>query len=391
MRRLVYYESRKHFLTKPMFFMVLLLLVVNAIKIFDVTQEQSPFSTLSEHYFREAYDKLYEIYKGELTDEKLEDIMALYQPLSEKVAGNTYSTEAEEGSMTYNTFSDCLFMEWCFMKDIKYETGYEDYANHVVKNAVENVSFYKSKNNLFEAKANYNIAKAFYQRKLTSFYNTDGFRALFYYDFSTIIIILLCLYGCSSVFIKEEETEMNLLLKTSLKGREASFTAKIMSCMLFVLFICILFSAEDYLLFWINFGDMAAFLEPIYMLEGFQDTLLNMSLISFYVLCVISRLIGIYAIAFLFMMVSLFGKNTLSVFVVNIASLAVIIGIYTANVRGLKYVNPLSLFFCRKLFIRQEFINLFDYPVCNSLFPYIFSGMIMIAAIALMSRRWKRG
>ncbi len=391
MRQLVYYESRKHFLTKPMFAMVLIFFIVNAIKIASVSREQSPFSMLSESYFREAYDKLYEIYKGELTDKKLEDIRTLYEPLREKVADNTYSTEAEEGCMTYNSFSDCLFLEWCFIRDIEYETEYENYANHVVQNAVSNISFFKNKHNLYEARLNYRIAKAFYKRKLTGFYNTDGFRALLYYDFSTIIILLLCLYGCSSVFIKEEETEMHLLLKTSVKGREASFTAKIVSCMIFVFFICILFSAEDYILFLVNFGDMAAFSEPLYMLEGFKDTLLNINLISFYILCVVSRLVGIYVMAFIFMIISLFGKNILSVLVVNIISVAGIIGIYSINSNGLKYVNPLSLVFGRKLFIKQEFISFFNYPVCSSLLPYIFSGIILIVGAAIMSRRWNRG
>lgn len=391
MRQLVYYESRKHFLTKQMFVIVLILLIVNAIKISSVFREQSAFTDLNEDCFREAYDKLYKTYKGELTDKKLKDFMDLYQPIKDKVDAGAYSTKAEKGALTINSFSDCLFLGRCFLDDIEYETAYEDYANTVVRNAVSNISFYKSKKHSFEANVNYKIAKAFYQRKLANFYNTDGFRALLYYDFSTIIIILLCLYGCSSVFIKEEETEMHLLLKTSVKGKGASFAAKITSCMLFVFFICILFSIEDYTFFFINFGNMDGFSEPLYILEGFKDTLLNINLISFYILCVISKLIGICGIAFIFMMVSLFSKNTLSVLVVNIVMLAGIIGTYTINVSTLKYVNPLSLVFGRKLFMRQEFIKLHNYPLSNSLLPYIFSGIIIMIGIALMSRRWKRG
>lgn len=391
MRQLVYYESKKHFFTKPMFVMVLILLIVNAIKISSVSKEQSAFASFTEDYFREAYDKLYKTYRGELTDKKWKDFMELYQPVKEKTENLTYSTEAEEGCLTFNSFSDCLFLELCFLDDMEYETAYKDYANTVVRNAVSNISFFKSQNKSFEANVNYKIAKAFYQRKLANFYNTDGFRALLYYDFSTIIILLLCLYGCSSVFIKEEETEMNLLLKTSVKGKGASFVAKITSCMLFVFFICILFSIEDYTFFFINFGNMDGFLEPLYILEGFKDTLLNINLISFYILCVISKLVGICGIAFIFMMISLFGKNTLSVLVVNIVMLAGIIGTYTININILKYVNPLSLVFGRKLFMRQKFINLHNYPLSNSLLPYIFSGIIIIIGIALMSRRWKQG
>lgn len=391
MRRLIYYEIKKHFFTKPMFIFILIFVLANAWKVCSVSKEKSPFSELTESYFKEAYEELYEDYKGELTEEKVEDIMALYNSLNEKVADQTYSTDAEEGSMTFNTFSDLLLLEWCFISNIEYERGYEAYANDVVKNAIENVSFYQKIGNQYEARVNYKIAKAFYERKLPNFQNTDGYRSLIYYDFSGIIILLLTLFGCSSVFIKENETEMNLLLKTSTRGRTETFVAKMIASILFLIFICLLFSVEDYILFAANFGNMDAFLEPIYMLEGFKDTLLNINLFSFYGVCIGSRILGIIAIGTMFMLVSLLGKNSLQVILANIGILAGLVGMCAVFEKVSKFVNPLMLFYGRKLFMRQNFVRVFGYPFVDSAVIYIFSVVIIIVCVLWMKKRWKRG
>lgn len=84
MRRLIYFEGRKHFLTKPMLVLVSIFLLVNAIKIYAVYKEQSPLEALSDPCFKEAYDALYFRYKGELTEEKVDGIMDIYTPLREK-------------------------------------------------------------------------------------------------------------------------------------------------------------------------------------------------------------------------------------------------------------------------------------------------------------------
>lgn len=391
MKRLIYYEAKKHFFTKPMLILILSFMFVNAWKVCSVSNEQSPFSELTEDYFKEAYEDLYEEYKGELTDVKVDKIMTLYHYLDEKVADQTYSTEAEEGSLTFNTFSDRLLLNWCFITDIEYETGYEKYAKEVVANAVENVSFYQEIGNTYEARVNYKIAKAFYERKLTNFYNTDGFRSLIYYDFSGIMLLLLALFGCSSVFIKENETEMILLLKTSSRGKNETFAAKMLACIMFLVFICLLFSVEDYMLFAVNFGNMDAFLEPIYMLEGFQDSLLNINLISFYGVCIASRILGILAIGVLFMLISLLGKNSLQVMLVNIGVLAGLVGMYAVSEKISKFVNPLMLFYGRKLFMRQSFVRILGYPLVDSAILYIVSAMLMIVGTLWMKKRWKRG
>lgn len=391
MRRLIYYEAKKNFFTKPMLILVLIFVFVNALKVYSVSKEQSPFFKLTEDYFKEAYEELYKDYKGELTNAKVNEIMALYNSLNEKVSDQTYSTDAEEGSMTFNTFSDFLLLKWCFITDMEYEMGYEEYAKEIVTNAVENISFYQEIGNQYEAKVNYKIAKAFYERKLTNFHNTDGFRSLIYYDFSGIIILLLALFGCSSVFIKETETEMTTLLKTSLKGQKETFVAKMIACILFLICICLIFSVEDYILFTVGFGNMDAFLDPIYMLEGFKDSLLNINLISFYGVCIASRILGAVAIGIVFMIGSLQAKNSLQVILVNLGILVGLVGIYAVFENASKLVNPLILFYGRKLFMRQSFVNICGHPFVDSTIIYIFSVFIIVGGLLWMKKRWKRG
>lgn len=391
MRRLIYYEASKNFFTKPMFTLVLIFLFVNAMKVYAVSNEQSPFFKLKENYFREAYEKLYQDYKGKLTDAKVGKITSLYSSLSEKLADQTYSTDAVEGSLTYNTFSDYLLMKWCFMTDIEYETGYRKYAEQIVRNAIENISFYQKIGNQYEARVNYKIAKAFYKRKLTSFHNTDGFRILIYYDFSGIIILLLELFGCSTVFIKERETEMTILLKTSFRGKTEVFTAKMLACLLFLISICALFSVEDYLLFTVGFGKMDAFLDPIYMLEGFKDSLLDINLLSFYGVCMGSKIFGAIVVGIIFMLGSLYGKNTLQVILVNMGILVGLVGIYSVFEKTSRLLNPLMLFYGRKIFMRQSFVNVFGYPFWDSLVIYIFSAFLVIIGLFWMRKKWERG
>lgn len=389
MLRLVYYEFKKNFLIRSMIILVLCFLVVNALKIMSVSQRQSAFYNLPDDYFKVAYEKLYEEYKGEMKSEKIDKIMSLYESLKDKVADQTYSTEAEEGSLTYNSFSDYIMLKGCFVDDINYEITYEQYAKEVVTNAVNNINFFKEKGNIYEENVNYNIAHAFNKRKLTNFYNTDSFRCLLYYDFSNILIIMLALFGCSSVFIKEKECEMNLLLKTSLLGENETFIAKIIASVLFLICICILFSIEDYIGFAVSFGNMDAFGEPIYILEGFKDTLLNISLISFYGLCVISRMIGVVAIGMLFMNTSKRAKNSLQVILFNILIVIGLVVMYTICEGPSKYINPLILFFGRKLYMKQDYINIFDYPIADNLIIYVFSIIIISTVILIMKKREK--
>lgn len=390
MRRLIIYELKKHFLTKHLLLLFLLLLGINGWKAYTAAMEQSPFSKLTEDYFQEAYEKLYREYRGELTGEKLSRFRELYSSLNEKVADQTYSTEAEEGSLTFNSFSDFLLLRWCFFRDIEYESGYEAYAADVVANAVKNVDFYQGRGNLYEARMNYRIAKAFHQRKLSEFYNTDGFRGLLYYDFSGIILVLLGVFGCSSVFIREKETEMELLLRTSTNGRTESFLAKLFAGDLFLSGIGLLFSAEDYLVFSAVLGTGEVCESSLYVLEGFQDTLYGGSLLSFYSVCVAGKLLGLLAVGTLCMAVSLIGRSSLQVILVNIGILTGLTGVLSLG--GVwNSVNPLLLFFGRRLFMRPSFINLFGYPVMDCVGSYLFAGGLIVAGVLWMMVRWKRG
>lgn len=54
MRRLVYYELRKHFLTPVMAWMFLFLLIMDTLKIYSVYRESSLFSDSSLEEFKEA-------------------------------------------------------------------------------------------------------------------------------------------------------------------------------------------------------------------------------------------------------------------------------------------------------------------------------------------------
>lgn len=121
MRRLVYYELRKHFLTPVMAWMFLFLLIMDTLKIYSVYRESSLFSDSSLEEFKEAYGEFYPVYSGEITVEKINSLLEIYSPIYETVQSQTASTKEDENSYTYNVYSDELFFRKCFLEEMEYD------------------------------------------------------------------------------------------------------------------------------------------------------------------------------------------------------------------------------------------------------------------------------
>ena len=236
------------------------------------------------------------MYGGEITVEKINSLLEIYRPIYETVQSQTASTKEDENSYTYNVYSDELFFRKCFLEEMEYDYTYRSYAAEIVSEARENMDFYKEWGNRYEYRKNFYIARAFYGREIKDFYNTEMYQSLLYYDFSSILMLMLMVYGCASVFVKEEETEMKYIIRTSQNGRGRTYLAKIFSASLFLIVAGVLFSLWDYCLFSLFFGGTESAASPLYAIRGFQDTILTLSmgqgylLLSVYVLHDISVL-----------------------------------------------------------------------------------------------------
>ncbi len=389
MRRLVYYEFRKCFLTPMMAGMLLLLLMTDAVKIYSVYQESSLFSSDNLEEFKGAYGELYPMYSGEITVEKINGLLEIYGPIYETVRSGTAGTKEDENSYTYNVYSDELFFRKCFLEEMEYDYTYRSYAAGIVSEAKKNMKFFKEWGNEYEYRKNLCIARAFYGREITCFYNTEMYQSLLYYDFSAFLLLMLSVYGCASVFAKEEETEMKYVIRTSQNGRGRTYLAKVFSAFLFLGAAGALAAVWDYCLFVLFFGGTESGAGPLYAIRGFQDTILSMTMGRGYLLLSVFRIIGMCEFGMIFLLFSLAVRKVPAAFLLNFAAVMACASACQHIYNSRHLWNPVSFISGRNLILRSEFINLAGYPVPHYIAALGAAGVGIIGLVCAGWALWK--
>ncbi|MCM1237455.1 MAG: hypothetical protein NC489_45900 [Ruminococcus flavefaciens] len=390
MLRLVYYECRKHFLTPAVFIMLAFFLIINGIKIYSVYWQNSIFANINNSNFLNAYEDFYSGYKGMLTDEKLQNLWNIYNPIREKADSRLASTEVDENSYTGNCYSDRLFFDQCFVRQSEYDTSYQEYAAGIVSRAKENLSFYRESGNSYEYRKNYRIARAFYRRNITDFYNHDMYKVLVDYNFSSLFIILLLVYGCTSVFVKDEDTQMRYLLATSVKGKTDSFIAKLTSVFLFSVVMGGVFSMENWGLFHIFYEFDDAGNQPVYVIQAFQDTPLCLSLKMSVLLFSGIRTMGFFFLGLLFVCISLFFKRTIPVFLANCLVTLVLVRIQETFQGIGKLCSPMALICSQDMFRETAFVRIGNMPVQRFVYALCMGSIIASGIVFLCRKEWEK-
>ncbi len=390
MRRLVYYELRKHFLTPVMAWMFLFLLIMDTLKLYSVYRESSLFSDSSLEEFKEAYGELYPVYSGEITVEKINSLLEIYSPIYETVQSQTASTKEDENSYTYNVYSDELFFRKCFLEEMEYDYTYRLYAAEIVSEARENMDFYEEWGNVYEYRRNLYLARAFYGREIKDFYNTEMYQSLLYYDFSAILLLMLMVYGCASVFVKEEETEMKYIVRTSQGGQGRTYLAKVFSALLFLVVAGVLLNVWDYCLFALWFGGTESAASPLYAIRGFQDTILTLTMGQGYMLLSALKITGICVFCMMFLLFSLAARKGMAAFLLNFVSIMMCVSAYDYIYNSGHLWNPVSLISGRNLILRSDFINLAGYPVPQYMIAVGVAVFLILGIVYTGWMLWRR-
>lgn len=383
MWKLIYYEMKKHFNNLILFIIIFCFMAINIIKIFSVYENNSFFSKKSQLDFKEPYNMLYEKYSGEITEEKIKDLMGIYIPIKMETASRTISTERDENSYTYNKYSDEIFLRWCFVDEMQYDYMYQYYANNVARNAIENMKFFYDKGNLYEYRKNYLIAKTFYLRKVSSFFNSERYQYFFYYDFSTLLMLMLITFGLSTAFVKDKESEMEYIILTTRNGRMQTRAAKMISASLFILIICIIFLWEDDITFKLIFGGEMVGDNPLYSLKGFRNTPLTLTIRECVYVWGALKVLGMLEIGMFILFLSKVFKKTIRVIVVGFTVIAGLIGLESVLTGTLRLFNPILLFSSRKLFFEATFTNCCGYPVPDYI-VCIFINLIILLIFSIL-------
>ncbi len=395
MVKLIGFEYRKHFAKLSILIALLVFSLVSIGKIYGIYAENSLFargcSMQQSMQIKQLYWGFYSDFSGEITTEKIEQLLAIYRPIEAKVADLTASTRTDDpDTFTGNVYTDYHFFRRCFVLPMEYDYLYQSYASKVVLAAKENISFYSSVDNQYESRKNALIAECFSGRKVGAFAFTEMYQYYLNYDFSSFLALLLCVYGLVGVFVSEKQTEMDVLLLTTEYGGAKTVAAKLLSSALFVIAVCTWFWLLDFFAFSAVFGSFKGALAPLYAVKNFSDTPLSLSLGQYALLSGTVKTAGMLVLGAAILLLSNLFKNALFPFAVSLVGAFGLIlwqgQFINSGHLWAKVTNPFVLMVNRELFRKTEFANLFGLPVPSYLaallmailWAGIFMGLLVV-------------
>lgn len=368
--KIVLFEFRKNILRKSVIIPMVVLLFVNVIVIYaqyrfgnDVfSDEVNRYNSSSRewNYYKELHMQL----DGEITEEKQNKVIQLYNKLKEKIDTGNYEKGYTESAGTGYIFGDYSLIESNFYQPIKKIVSYADKNNKLVKQAKENIEFYKKVDNKYELEKNQYIVDNYCDRAIYDFYDTTGWKKLLSYNFSDIILLILLFLFTLPLFHQERICGMENIILVSKKGRKMYLAGKYISVIAGIVMCTVFFAGINYFIFDLIYN-MKGMGTPIYALDEFQYSPYNFTVLQAYLVMQAFKSLALIVISTFMCLVSNATKNTMMSFIVFIGT--VVLGLYCSGYicsdSGQKIMiaisSPFSLFKCSNIFKSLYEINLF--------------------------------
>ena len=369
MIRLIRYEFIKQFCKRSI---LALFAVFSIANLFKIHSEYKSYSYLAngcgERSWHTVHWQLYEEYEGEISSEKIDQLLSVYQPLSEATSDMTASTATDDpNTMTGNLYSDRNLLDKYFVKPMQYFYEYSGQAEQVANRARQNAALYAERGEVYRQRESGAIYNLYAGRSVPSFAYREMCNYYLNYDFSIVLTLLLCLYGIIGTFVREKETQMDMLLLVSPNGGRKTALAKIVAATIFLVLVPLWFSLLDLIGFAASFQTFEGLALPVYAIPTFAEASVSISILQYALLSAALRCVGVWVVGMIWLLVSMFWKNALLPFVINFALCTVMIVSGAAcaysNFFWTKVLNPYSLLTNRILLGKTEFVNLGGFPV----------------------------
>lgn len=345
----ILYELKKTVFRKQLFFFFVAMCLVN-IFFFQYHLNSINLYEIQSPKYRETFHKLHHEFDGVVTTEKAEKINSMYQELDEQVSSGTFNTTYEKDSLTGYIFQDYQLIKLYFHDPMMNNALYAEKMQDIVNEAQSNM--HASNSHSYSHQYNRYIATHYKNRSVSSFYNFIGWQYLFDYQFSDILIILLLACCILPTFIKEKKSMMNEILDTTQIGKKSVFKTKILSIVVLSFLLVSVFAVVNLVLAQITIG-IGGSTSPIYSIEEFSLTPYNCSILAFYLLSLLCKVIGFSVIGSLFLLITKFVKEYLSAFISAIA-----VALLLLFING--YLNTFSVFL-RSISLLSPF-HLINFP-----------------------------
>ena len=309
--------------------------------------------------YGEQYRQCYDQYSGQITPEKIREIMTIYAPLEEKWNRMSLDYRYSPDAYTFSEGMDEEFYRTLFVEEMKYDYLYQNEAYRIADQAAQLADVYKNLGNSFASEKNEKIYRDFAGRIIPTFSDTRGWEVLLRYDFSSMLILLLTLFALCGMFSTERETEMYMLLRTTRYGNRMTTWAKLTAAALFTLCVSIAFYLEDFWgIYWIA-QRREALNAPVYALRYMERTPLRISVSAYFLRSASVRTLGVWCLGIWILFLSTFCVQGLSAFLSGL--LLIVCGAFVQSYAYpqsfLRICNSMELILFRELVARDVFVN----------------------------------
>lgn len=378
----VYYELKKT--ANPVFILafVAVLLIFNCINIFK-TYAPRPGAPDDKNILRGVVG-IYGLLEGELTQEKYDNFYNKYEEAAKAVdEGNLNSTPDFDKYFSGYAFAD-YYTYTDTANELERQLSYNASMNELIEETAKNAEMFKDVNE-YNYKQNMLIIEKYGERYINSFYYTPPIINLFTYSFSSVLILLCLMFLIVPMFSGERENDMLSILKSTRRGylRRGICLEKIGTLAFYVFILVVLFGLSDIICLKLSLH-FSGMLQPLYVIEEFQNTPVTISIISFWLVTLLLKWLGFVCIGLVLLLISKFTSNT---FIGYILSLLVIAGFMILRVVGtsgaletLNLFNPVSLLISYKKFFYYETFRLGNTPVLK-IWIQIIGGIVFTVAL----------
>lgn len=383
--RLLWFEWKKNFLSPWMLLFLVVLLGLNAWKLQEAYEK-------ADCDYEDVYEEFYAKWNGTITTEKVGELMTIYAPLEAKFQSMSLRSQQGTGTYTDTEWDDYNFFCGEFKTEMEYDYLYVNEARQIAGKAQTLADYYAGAGFDYQAAESRAIANAFSGRSIPKFADTRYLEAWLKHDYSSLLVLLLCLFGLSSVFVTERESQMYMLQRTAVLGGKVNAAAKLTASVLFVLVVCGLFYGEDYLVLQLLSGHWEALDSPVYAIRLLETTTLTMTIGEYILWSIAVRTLGVLGCGWMILLASCLMKQTLTAFTAGLGSLLALIILQEECARypWAKWFNPVELIQIRELLIDTEYVNVCGWPV--PLHGFVIGGIVVtMAALTLAILRFQPG
>lgn len=373
MIRLVYFELKKNLFHSTVLIALLLFLAANFYKISEIYRYDIAYSSPSVAEMRNAYWSLYETFSGEITQEKIDDIIALFADMENDYKNHNFVHVYDKEIYQSGYFSyDYVLYTRDFYSEMKRNGEYAAYSQKIAEQALKNADFFAEKGNDYEENRNRLIAETMQGRSVRDFYWTRGWQKYFDYQFSALAVFGMLTMCVPMLFTYEHEAQMSSVNATSRYGGLRLRLAKLIAMEAEIFFFFLIFTLSDL----VGFHSIYVLTNPnapIYSMANFIHTPVNLTIFGGVLFDFFMKYIG-FSICSLFMaLLSFLNRRGIWSYTFCILfEILFILSFYSGE------FSPMNLIVGRKLLKNFSAVNLFSNAILTLEFLSIISFLICL-------------